>query len=59
MQKYEEDVDNAKNSKEACGEDEKVQFMWENHETVMQKACRGKGRSLSGPEYRPCGLSWI
>jgi len=29
-EKYEEDVDNAKNSKEACGEDEKVQFMWEN-----------------------------
>ena len=27
-EKYEEDVDNAKNSKEACGEDEKVQFMW-------------------------------
>ena len=31
-EKYEEDVDNSENSKEACGEDEKVQFMWENHE---------------------------
>lgn len=41
-EKYEEDVDNAKNSKEACGEDEKVQFMWENHETVMKKLAEAK-----------------
>ena len=41
-EKYEEDVDNSENSKEACGEDEKVQFMWENHETVMKKLAEAK-----------------
>ena len=45
-EKYEEDVDNAKNSKEACGEDEKVQFMWENHETVMKSLQRQRKKFI-------------
>lgn len=57
-EKYEEDVDNSENSKESCGEDEKVQFMWENHETVMKSIARQRKKFIS-PEYRPCGLSWI
>ncbi len=45
-EKYEEDVDNSENSKESCGEDEIVQFMWENHETVMKKSLQRQRKKL-------------
>ena len=48
-EKYEEDVDNSENSKEACGEDEIVQFMWENHETVMKKLAEAKEEAYQVP----------
>ena len=48
-EKYEEDVDNSENSKESCGEDEIVQFMWENHETVMKKLAEAKEEAYQVP----------
>ena len=35
--------------KNSCGEDEIVQFMWENHETVMKKLAEAKEEAYQVP----------